>query len=176
MLYGNSMFNLVANAYMGNSQQSTLNQVRQKIQEYETKIQRRVKLQDIGRENPYISVLNNSLEYIEYADNMCSWTEQIMLTVKMKKDVIQKKYELEKIKTEKQVELLQEVLECNSKTEKIKLKEKKIKEALIDLEQELDEVKTHLDFCKIFVSDAQRTRELVYAYYQAVKNRGELVS
>lgn len=175
MLYGNSMFNLVANAYMGSSQQATLNQVRLKIQEYETKIQNRIKLQDIGKENPYISVLNNSLDYIEYADNMCSWTEQIMLTVKMKKDTIQKRYELEKIKTEKQVELLQEVLECTSKTEKIKMKEKKIKEALIDLEQELDAVKTHLDFCKIFVADAQRTRELVYAYYQAVKNRGELV-
>lgn len=173
MLYGNSMFNIVATTYM-KDKQASLDKIKELIKKYEEAIRKRVKIQDIGKEKPYLEVLNDSISFIEYADNMCSWTEQIMLTVKMKKDIVQKKYDLESIKAVRQIETLQEILECTSKTEKEKLKIKKLKENLIDLEHELDAVKMHLEFCKIFVNDAARTREHVYAYYQAVKNRGEV--
>lgn len=171
MLYGNTMFNVVSKEYM---KPDKINQVMNLINKYENAIRKRVKIQDIGKEKPYSEVLNDSISFIEYADNMCSWTEQIMITVKMNKDIIQKKYDLSYLKAMNEIEVLQEIASCTSKTEKDKLKSKKLKERLIEQEHELDKVKMYMDFCKIFVDDAARTRELVYAYYQAVKNRGEI--
>lgn len=171
MLYGNKMFEIVLNEYAGSN--PNLKAITNLIQQYESKIRNKTQLQDVGKTKQYIEALNDSLSYIEYADSICSWTDQIMMIVKFKKDLIQKRYELELLKTQKQIELLQEIQECTSKTEKEKLRTKILKDQTIKTEHELDDVKNHLEFCKIFIEDARRTREYVYAYYQAIKRMGE---
>lgn len=171
MLYGNKMFEIVLNAYAGNN--SNLQTITKLINQYENKIRNKTQLQNIGKTKQYIEALNDSLSYIEYADNICSWTDQIMMIVKAKKDIVQKKYELEQLKVQKQIEMLEEIQQCTSKTEKEKLKTKLLRDQTIQTEHELDDVKNHLEFCKIFIEDAKRTREYVYAYYQAVKRMGE---
>lgn len=172
MLFGNNMFNQVASKYLGQNKQTELDKLLKFIKKYEIAITNRTKIQDIGKEKKYNEVLNETIEFIEYTNNICSWTEQLMLIVQTKKEILNKKYELENFKIAKQVELLEEIMECTNKTEKAELKKKKIKEALIDLEHELEEVKMHLDFCKIFKNDAERTRELVFSYHQGVKKVG----
>lgn len=176
MLFRNNMFNTVAKIYIGKDRQTELSKLMSCIEKYECEINNRVKIQEIGKVKSFDEVLNDSINYIEYANNICSWTEQLMLIVQTRKELINKKYELETFKTMKQIELLEEVMECTSKTEKEKLKSKKLKEALIDLEHQLEDVKMHLEFCKIFKNDSERTRELVFSYYQAVKRTPDQIA
>ena len=100
---------------------------------------------------------------------MLGWLEQLRLYVKIKSDTINKKYDLEKIKVEKSVEFLEAVIESKTKGEKEEAKKKAIKEQLINLELEKNDIKTDFDFVDTFIKDAERTRERVYAYYQSVK-------
>lgn len=172
MLNGNTMFDIVSNAYLQKNEK--LHTIKELIKEYEIRIKNRTRLQEIGKTKEYIVALNDAISYIEFSDQVCSWCEQIMMTVKAKKDIIQKRFELETLKTQKQIELLEEIRECTSKAEKEKLKTKLLKENLINLEHQLDDVKNHLEFTKIFIEDAKRTRELVYSYYQAVKRIGDM--
>ncbi|MFR4518599.1 MAG: hypothetical protein ACLT40_01400 [Fusobacterium sp.] len=168
MLKGSSVLKIILEKYI--SDEKKRDGIKHNIDLYETQIENRTRLQDISTlqgVNP--KALDDCIDFIEKADKMLGWLEQLRLYVKIKSDTINKKYDLEKIKVEKSVEFLEAVIESKTKGEKEEAKKKAVKEQLINLELEKNDIKTDFDFVDTFIKDAERTRERVYAYYQSVK-------
>ena len=156
MLKGSSVLKIILEKYI--SDEKKRDGIKHNIDLYETQIENRTRLQDISTlqgVNP--KALDDCIDFIEKADKMLGWLEQLRLYVKIKSDTINKKYDLEKIKVEKSVEFLEAVIESKTKGEKEEAKKKAVKEQLINLELEKNDIKTDFDFVDTFIKDAERT-------------------
>lgn len=138
------------------------------ISSYENKIQNRVPLQDIKPEH-FHKAMNDSIDFIEMSDRILSFVKQLSLTIRVRKELAQKQYDFEEIKARKQIESLQIISEISNKTEKTKIVQRMIQEQLLEQINKYETLKLEYDLSLAYVEDAVRTRELTYAYYQAVK-------
>lgn len=138
------------------------------ISSYEEKIRKRIRLQDIQPEL-FLKSMNDSIEYIEMSDRILSFVKQLSLTIRVRKELAQKKYDLAEIKARKQIETLNIINEISNKTEKTATIKRMVQEQLLDELNECETLKLHYDLSLAYVEDAERTRDLTYAYYQAVK-------
>lgn len=169
MLLGNKLFEQTVSKYMKDGERGSKTLL-EFVKKYENLIINRTPIQDIGSKKTFEEALNDSIDYIAYSNDISSWTEQLFQIVVDKKIRLERIYELEKIKAKQEIDLLDELKDCKTKTEKERLRAERIKEKLFKYDQYLIDVKYDYDSCKLFKNDAERTRELVFAYYQGVKN------
>lgn len=141
------------------------------VSSYEEKIQKRTKIQDVQHAD-YNKALNDSIEFIEMADRILSFTNQLSLTVRTRKEVVYKEFKLEEIKVRKQVETLELIEQIGNKTEKSSMIKRLMEESMIEITNRLENLKLEYEISVTFVEDAERTRDLAYAYYQAIKQIG----
>lgn len=138
------------------------------IKKYEHDIMQKIPLEKI-KVNDYNQYLNLSLDYIEKANSILSWTSQIRLKILRVKNNVSKRLEL-KIKSEtRRIEDLDFIIGITSKTEKDKQKKFFLEESVLEMQYELENVKVDLEYISTFIKDAENLRDLVYSYYQAIK-------
>lgn len=169
MIADSSLFN---NLIKGHTELNKANSIIAGISTYEKDFQSRKALHKIKRED-YIEVLNSSIDYIEKCGRIVSWVNQLKLNIMHKKELLNKKYDIEKIKISKQIEVSEALREITTKEEKKQTKIFMLKEQLLELEQEMDTIKLELSIGERFVNDADGLNKLAYAYFQAVKQIAE---
>lgn len=139
------------------------------ITAHENDIQKRVPLQEITTGN-YNRCLNDSIDFIEKSNKISAWVCNLRLLILKKK--MEKSRELDKatIYENKRLEQSDILLSITNKTEKEKQKKFLLDDKLLLLRAELDNLKFQLETLDQFCSQAESIKDLVYSYYQGIKN------
>lgn len=167
MLSTSSSFKYLLNKY---SKSDVADAILKEINRFELEIEtNKIQLSKINKSN-YNLMLETSLTHIDYADKLLAWCNQLKIKVKTKKHLCEKSLDRETIIINKEIEDMQEIALITSKTEKTAMKNKLLKEKLLSLQENYDEVKLDYDVSETFVNEVSNYRESRYAYYQAVKN------
>jgi len=106
---------------------------------------------------------------MEHQDIILSFVQQLSITIRKKMELSKKQMELDKFKITKEVENLELIGELSTKTEKQLIIKREIEERMFKKTSEYEQMKMDYEFSKWFVDDATRSRDLAYAYYQAIK-------
>lgn len=166
MIGDSSNFRTLVSKYIKDA--DTVSKMVEYIKRSESKYKTRTSLQKIKLEF-YSESLNTSIEYIDTINIILGYVEQIKINILNKLNLDKNGYDNYEMLFRQSLETL-ESLSQMGKVEREKEKKQKIKDEMLTRKQNLEE--TELDLLKIntFLNDLERTRELLYAYYQAVKN------
>lgn len=139
------------------------------IIKYEGLVRERVPLNKINAAN-YNENLNNSLDFIENAKTIISWVNQIKIIILRHKSVVSKKIALSTSREIQRLERADFIVSISNKTEKEKQKKFFLEEALLEEQYELENIKIDIGTIDAFIAEAENEKELVFAYYQAIKH------
>ena len=126
-----------------------------KIKEFEQNFNKKTSIDKIDYTN-FNKALSEAIIIMEHQDIILSFVQQLSITIRKKMELSKKQMELDKFKITKEVE--------NQLIIKREIEERMFKKT-----SEYEQMKMDYEFSKWFVDDATRSRDLSYAYYQAIK-------
>jgi putative peptidase M, neutral zinc metallopeptidase, zinc-binding site len=139
-----------------------------KIKEFEQNFNKKTSIDKIDYTN-FNKALSEAIIIMEHQDIILSFVQQLSITIRKKMELSKKQMELDKFKITKEVENLELIGELSTKTEKQLIIKREIEERMFKKTSEYEQIKMDYEFSKWFVDDATRSRDLSYAYYQAIK-------